>query len=188
MGGAPSTPSTPSTSPFCGPRTRTTMGMIPFRIARLRPNHSSRGTPGNSRSRRPTSGTFASRRKASPERIVGCVSRTPAPRLLSAPESAGYLPANVCPVELLSLVPQNLRGTIARGKEAGGAPSRPAGTRHRGILLPCERYLYMYREAWLPVNGEGTSRARHTSPYSGYAPSLTHGGRYRTIVFHREMC
>ena len=46
----------------------------------------------------------------------------------------------------------------------------------------------MYREAWLPVNGEGTSRARHTSPYSGYAPSLTHGGRYRTIVFHREVC
>ena len=126
MGGAPSMLSTPSTSPFCGPRTRTTMGMIPFRIARLRPNHSSRGTPGNRRSRRPTSGTFASRRKASPELIVGCVSRTPAPRLLSAPESAGYLPANVCPVELLSLVPQNLRGTIARGKEAGGAPSRPA--------------------------------------------------------------
>ena len=126
MGGVLSTPSTPSTSPFCGPRTRTTMDMIPSRIARLRPNHSSRGTLGNSRSRRPTSGAFASRRKASPELIVGCVSRTPAPRLLSAPESAGYLLANVCPVELLSLVPQNLRGTIARGKEAGGAPSRPA--------------------------------------------------------------
>ena len=90
MGGAPSMLSTPSTSPFCGPRTRTTMGTIPSRIART------------------------TLREGPLEIVVLAVPRVGLLRRDAKHHRSALSGASQGPRLPASLVPRNLRGTFLR--------------------------------------------------------------------------